>query len=72
MKAALPKVATKDFGVDRKKDGMGSLSADTRRVSTENASVPVFCETPKDKSRLLAVPPVKPGMSCDEDPSFFC
>lgn len=50
IQAALPKAATKNFEVDRKKDGMGSLSVDTRRISTENAPVPVFCETPKDES----------------------
>ncbi len=47
-----------DSEMDRKKDGMGSLSVDTRRVPTENAPVPDFCETPEDKSRLLAVPPI--------------
>ncbi len=50
IQAALQKVATKNFEVDRKKDGMGSLSVDTRRISTENALVPVFCETPKNES----------------------
>ena len=36
--------------MDRKNDGMGSLSVATRRVTTENAPLPGFCETRKDAS----------------------
>ena len=39
--AVLLKEAAMDFGTDRKKDGIGSLSVDTRRVSAENAPVPL-------------------------------
>ena len=42
--------------MDRKNDGMGSLSVATRRVTTENAPLPGFCETRKDAPGVLAVP----------------
>ena len=44
--------------MDRKKDGKGNLSVATRRVTTENAPCPVFCETRKDAPGL-APPPQK-------------
>ena len=47
-KAPLPKIAASGFSMDRKKDGKGNLSVATRRVTTENAPCPVFCETRKD------------------------
>jgi hypothetical protein len=43
----LPKVMTDGFLMDRKKDGKGNLSVDTRRVTTENAPFSIFCETQK-------------------------
>ena len=42
--------------MDRKNDGMGNLSVSTRRVTTENAPSPGFCETRKDPPGVLAVP----------------
>ena len=46
--------------MDRKNDGMGNLSVATRRVTTENAPLPGFCETRKDAPRVLAVPSKRP------------
>ena len=54
MKMRMPKVPANGFLMDRKKDGKGNLSVDTRRVTTENASLPDFFETQKDKAGLLA------------------
>jgi len=48
------KVMTDGFLMDRKKDGKGNLSVDTRRVTTENAPLPDFFETQKEWSGLLA------------------
>ena len=45
--------------MDRKKDGKGNLSVATRRVTTENAPSPGFCETQKDAPGVLAVAPDK-------------
>ena len=54
----LPKVMTDGFLMDRKKDGKGNLSVDTRRVTTENAPSPDFFETQKEWSGLLYVTPL--------------
>ena len=43
--------------MDRKKDGKGNSSAATRRVTAENAPLPVFCETRKDAPGVSAMPP---------------
>ena len=50
----MPKVLTNGFSMDRKKDGKGNLSVDTRRVTTEEAPSPDFFETRKNKAGLLA------------------
>ena len=54
----MPKVAAGGFSMDRKNDGMGNLSVATRRVTTENAPLPGFCETRKDAPGVLAGAPV--------------
>ena len=43
--------------MDPKNDGKGNSSEATRRVTTENAPFPGFCETRKDAPGVLAVPP---------------
>ena len=58
LAAALPKVAADGFSLDRKNDRKGNLSVATRRVTTENAPLPGFCETRKDAPGVLAVPPL--------------
>ena len=42
------------ISMDRRKGGMGNLSVDTRRVTTENAPILHFCETRKDSQPVLA------------------
>ena len=42
------------ISMDRRKGGMGNLSVDTRRVTTENAPISHFCETRKDSQPVLA------------------
>ena len=51
--------------MDRKKDGKGNLSVDTRRVTTENAPAPDICETRKDPSGLLACASVMPSFQTE-------
>ena len=62
------KMTAVDVSMDRKKDEKGGLSAATRRVTTENAPFSDFCETRKDQSGVLSVPP---SLSYSRYPGLF-